>query len=491
MPHASRLLAAALTVAATLALPLLAQEKPRTAGPVEGGFLLPNGWTITPAGEQVVLTDLPLNILPLADGRHALVASNGYNDHELSLVDLAEKEVVARQNVRQSWFGLAHDPATDRLWWAGGGSGIAPCLHPEGARTRAHRARRARRPGTDQGGARPPSPGARPSRAGSRSTRPPRSSTRSTSTPAPSPPSTPRARPPSGPPTIGGRPYDVAVARNGSRLYVSDWAGRAVLAIDPADLRVVAQDRRRRAPQPDRRPPQGRPPLRRLRLEQQRRRDRHDQGVPSSRRSRPASSPGPPRGARPTPWPSAPTARRSTSPTPTTTASPSSTSPCRPRARSRASSRPAGIRRPSPSRPTARRLLVGVGKGNQTRPNPIDPDYQKKVDERRRPRPRAISPRASGPIRPFPYIGTTLSGALSIVPVPDDKGLAAYTETVYKNCPYSDKLLTDAPYAGKTAIPTKVGDPSPIKHVIYIIKENRTYDQVFGDIERATATRPW
>ena len=70
------------------------------------------------------------------------------------------------------------------------------------------------------------------------------------------------------------------------------------------------------------------------------------------------------------------------------------------------------------------------------------------------------------------------------MPIPDDKQLAAYTETVYRNCPYSDKLLTDAPYAGKTAIPTKVGDPSPIKHVIYIIKENRTYDQVFGDIPR-------
>ena len=86
--------------------------------------------------------------------------------------------------------------------------------------------------------------------------------------------------------------------------------------------------------------------------------------------------------------------------------------------------------------------------------------------------------------RPFPYIGTTLSGSLSIVPVPDDKALAAYTETVYKNCPYSDKLLTDAPYPEKTAIPTKVGDPSPIKYVLYIIKENRTYDQVFGDMPR-------
>ncbi len=62
--------------------------------------------------------------------------------------------------------------------------------------------------------------------------------------------------------------------------------------------------------------------------------------------------------------------------------------------------------------------------------------------------------------------------------------MAELTETVYRNCPYSDKLLTDAPYPHKTAIPTKVGEPSPIKHVIYIIKENRTYDQVFGDMPR-------
>jgi hypothetical protein len=36
----------------------------------------------------------------------------------------------------------------------------------------------------------------------------------------------------------------------------------------------------------------------------------------------------------------------------------------------------------------------------------------------------------------------------------------------------------------KTAIPTRVGDPSPIKHVLYIIKENRTYDQVFGALKQ-------
>jgi YVTN family beta-propeller protein len=129
--------------------------------------------------------------------------------------------------------------------------------------------------------------------------------------------------------------------------------------------------------------------------------------------------------------------------------------------------------------PDGKSLLVGVGKGNQTKPNPIDPELVRKNAEA-----DAAKKRAG---RPYPYIGTTLSGALSIVPVPDDSQLAAYTETVYKNCPYSDKLLTTAAYPEKTAIPTKVGDPSPIKHVIYIIKENRTYDQVFGDIKRGNA----
>jgi YVTN family beta-propeller protein len=125
--------------------------------------------------------------------------------------------------------------------------------------------------------------------------------------------------------------------------------------------------------------------------------------------------------------------------------------------------------------PDSKTLLVGVGKGNQTKANPFT-----------RPERPAEGARDAQPARrmPFPYIGTTLSGALSIVAVPDEKELDAYTATVYRNCPYSDQLLSGAPSTEKTAIPTRVGDPSPIKHVIYIIKENRTYDQVFGDMPK-------
>src|SRR5262249_47837394 len=51
--------------------------------------------------------------------------------------------------------------------------------------------------------------------------------------------------------------------------------------------------------------------------------------------------------------------------------------------------------------------------------------------------------------------------------------------------PYSDEhRLTPANAPAASPIPRRVGDPSPIKHVFYVIRENRTYDQVFGDLDR-------
>src|SRR5262249_17504938 len=46
---------------------------------------------------------------------------------------------------------------------------------------------------------------------------------------------------PGKPEACGVRPYDVILGRDGIRLYVSDWASRSVLAVDPEDLRVVAK----------------------------------------------------------------------------------------------------------------------------------------------------------------------------------------------------------------------------------------------------------
>ena len=60
--------------------------------------------------------------------------------------------------------------------------------------------------------------------------------------------------------------------------------------------------------------------------------------------------------------------------------------------------------------------------------------------------------------------------------------MGSYSKAVYNNTPYiKDKELISEGAEGNP-VPQKVGDKSPIKHIFYIIKENRTYDQVLGDM---------
>jgi YVTN family beta-propeller protein len=81
------------------------------------------------------------------------------------------------------------------------------------------------------------------------------------------------------------------------------------------------------------------------------------------------------------------------------------------------------------------------------------------------------------------YIASLMKGTLSIIDVPSEKQLSVYSQQVYKNTPYTkEKELLSQGEEGNP-IPKKIGDPSPIKYVFYIIKENRTYDQVLGDVK--------
>ena len=98
---------------------------------------------------------------------------------------------------------------------------------------------------------------------------------------------------------------------------------------------------------------------------------------------------------------------------------------------------------------------------------------------------QAAKPQAPFKSVPFDYIGRTLEGALSAIARPDSRQMAAYTAQVRKNSPYTPEALRRAPLASHSIIPEKVGDPCPIKYVLYIIKENRTYDQVLGDLQDA------
>ncbi len=73
------------------------------------------------------------------------------------------------------------------------------------------------------------------------------------------------------------------------------------------------------------------------------------------------------------------------------------------------------------------------------------------------------------------YSAAIVSGNISVVDVPNEKELFAYTQTV----------MRDNGLIGAKEAKIFPNGKSPFKHVIYIIRENRTYDQVFGDLEKA------
>lgn len=80
------------------------------------------------------------------------------------------------------------------------------------------------------------------------------------------------------------------------------------------------------------------------------------------------------------------------------------------------------------------------------------------------------------------HIGSLLMGTLSFIKYPVKNQLLEYTREVYANTPYKPEHLVRSMFETESPIPRRIGDPSPIKYVFYIIKENRTYDQVFGDM---------
>lgn len=77
-------------------------------------------------------------------------------------------------------------------------------------------------------------------------------------------------------------------------------------------------------------------------------------------------------------------------------------------------------------------------------------------------------------------------GSVSVIPLPDHAQLASYTTAVAENNRMSASASSAPrdPAAKPLPVPERTGDPSLIEHVVYIIKENRTYDQVFGDLSK-------
>jgi DNA-binding beta-propeller fold protein YncE len=77
-------------------------------------------------------------------------------------------------------------------------------------------------------------------------------------------------------------------------------------------------------------------------------------------------------------------------------------------------------------------------------------------------------------------------GTLSLIPVPSKREMAAFTQTALADLRYpllAQAKLPPRPDRAPVPVPERVGEPSVFKHVLYIIKENRTYDQILGDVK--------
>jgi YVTN family beta-propeller protein len=122
------------------------------------------------------------------------------------------------------------------------------------------------------------------------------------------------------------------------------------------------------------------------------------------------------------------------------------------------------------------KIYVTNGKGFSSFPNPLGPDPYNRGTQ------MAYQQGLLKSVNDEQYIGGLMKGTLSIINTPSEKQLGLYSKAVYENTPYTkqNEQLSNAEVG--SVIPQKIGQPSAIKHVFYIVKENRTYDQVLGDI---------
>jgi YVTN family beta-propeller protein len=120
--------------------------------------------------------------------------------------------------------------------------------------------------------------------------------------------------------------------------------------------------------------------------------------------------------------------------------------------------------------PNGKQLLVANGKGIKPLANPLGPQP-------------GLDPPTNSTVQ---YIAGLFHGTLSIIELPPrpklEQKLALWTRQAYECSPLKPDLAAVGPRSADNPIPAAIGAPSPIKYCIYIIKENRTYDQVLGDM---------
>jgi DNA-binding beta-propeller fold protein YncE len=85
----------------------------------DGSVLLPNQWSLRPVGHQLVVGDFPVNIALHPGGRYAAVLHSGYSQHEVRILDVQKGVPVSQAALDESFYGLAWSPDGRTLFCSG------------------------------------------------------------------------------------------------------------------------------------------------------------------------------------------------------------------------------------------------------------------------------------------------------------------------------------------------------------------------------------
>ena len=124
----------------------------------------------------------------------------------------------------------------------------------------------------------------------------------------------------------------------------------------------------------------------------------------------------------------------------------------------------------------SKKIFVTNGKGFSSQANPYGPNPLRRREE--------VIYQEGDKNKPIEvqYIGGLFKGTMSIINTPTQQQLSVYSQVVYRNTPFKKENESLSKGEEGNPVPMKLGNASPIKYIFYIIKENRTYDQVLSDV---------
>jgi len=437
--------------------------------------VLPNGWKMTPAGRIVALAgDMPLRVLPLPDGRRALVLTGGYHDHSLSIVDIASGKILRNLELGKDWAGLAVDSAGSTLFVSGGGpvpNGLERNLAktPVDAVVRESLSKPVLRVSMQKDQLTPLPGLAIPGLAEKDRFIAGVAAARDGALYIVNTEADTVYKLHAGDGSVlesvkvGYRPFGIAISPDFQAVAVSNWGDQSVSLLEPASLKEIARVGVETHPSDLAYAPDGRLFVANA--------GSNSVSVIADAKVietiKTSLDPQDPVGSTPDALAVSPNGKF------LYVANADNNDVAMIDITRKADPRVLGFIPTGwyPSAlgvtPDSKKLLVATGKGMGSRATvPVLGNHPNKAPD---------------PSTPFDYVGDILAGHLEIINVPHARELKAYTQQVFANVPKPGQETTKEDEAqAREAF-------SHIKHVLYIIRENRTYDQVFGDLGRGNS----